>query len=58
MWENHPRWANRLESGFSKVTPQLIQSTAREYLRPTNRSILLVEPAPAAAPAPATGAKQ
>jgi len=58
MWENDPRWANRLESGFSKVTPQLIQSTAREYLRPTNRSILLVEPAPAAAPAPATGAKQ
>jgi predicted Zn-dependent peptidase len=58
MWEDDPKWVNRLEAGFDKVTPALIQSTAREYLRPTNRSILLVEPAPQAAAAPATGAKQ
>ena len=58
MWEDDPRWASRLEAGFAKVTPQLIQATAREYLRPANRSILLVQPAPAAAAAPATGAKQ
>ena len=58
MWENDPNWVNRLEAGFAKITPQLIQSTAREYLRPTNRSILLVQPAPAAPAAPAAGAKQ
>ncbi len=58
MWDDDPKWMNRLEAGFNKVTPALIQSTAREYLRPTNRSILLVEPAPVAAAAPSTGAKQ
>jgi len=51
MWENDPQWVNRLEAGFDKVTPQLILATAKEYLRPTNRSILLREPAPQTAPA-------
>ena len=58
MWEDDPKWVNGLEAGFNKVTPALIQSTAREYLRPTNRSVLLIQPAPAAAATPATGAKQ
>lgn len=49
MWENDPNWVNRLEAGFNQVTPELILATAREYLRPTNRSILLVQPAKAAA---------
>ncbi len=57
MWENDPQWVNRLEAGFDQVTPELILATAREYLRPTNRSILLVQPAPKPA-APATGASQ
>ena len=48
MWENDPKWVNRLEAGFNRVTPELIQATAREYLRPTNRSILVIEPAPQA----------
>ena len=51
MWENDPQWVNRLEAGFDKVTPQLILATAKKYLRPTNRSILLREPAPQTAPA-------
>ncbi|RAK58297.1 insulinase family protein [Phenylobacterium deserti] len=34
---------NRIEDGFAKVTPQLIQATAREYLRPTNRTFALIE---------------
>ncbi|HEX8222803.1 MAG TPA: pitrilysin family protein [Allosphingosinicella sp.] len=46
MWENDPKWVNRLEAGFDRVTPELIQATAREYLRPTNRSILVIQPAP------------
>ncbi len=59
LWENDPRWVNRLERGFAQVTPELIQKTAQEYLRPTNRSILVVEPgaAPKAAPA-GTGASK
>ena len=44
MWENDPKWVNRLERGFAQVTPELIQRTAQEYLRPTNRSILIIEP--------------
>ena len=56
MWEDDPNWVNRLETGFNKVTPALIQATAREYLRPANRSVLLVQPAPEAA-AKASGAK-
>ena len=49
MWENDPQWVNHLESGFDKVTPALILSTAKEYLRPANRSVLLIQPAPKAA---------
>ena len=55
MWENDPQWVNRLESGFDKVTPALILSTAKEYLRPTSKSVLLIEPAPKAAAQSAGG---
>jgi predicted Zn-dependent peptidase len=51
LWENDPKWVNGLEAGFNRVTPELLMATAKEYLRPTNRSILIVEPAGAAAPA-------
>jgi zinc protease len=34
------------------VTPQLVERTAREYLRKTNRTVLLIEPG-AASPAAA-----
>ena len=57
MWEDDPNWVNRLEAGFNAVTPELLLATAKEYLRPTNRSILLVQPAPKAG-APATGASK
>jgi zinc protease len=55
MWENDPQWVNRLESGFNKVTPALILATAKEYLRPTNRSVLIIQPAPKTAAQPAGG---
>jgi predicted Zn-dependent peptidase len=59
LWENDPTWVNRLERGFERVTPELLLATAREYLRPTNRSILLIEPGAAAqAPAARTGASK
>ncbi len=57
LWENDPNWMNGLEAGFAQVTPELMLATAQEYLRPTNRSILLVQPAPAQ-PAAAAGGVQ
>ena len=44
LFDNDPAAVNRIEAGFAAVTPALIRRTAREYLRTTNRSILLVEP--------------
>ena len=55
MWEDDPAWVNGLEARFAAVTPELVQRTAQEYLRPTNRSVLLVQPG-AAQPAPAAAA--
>jgi predicted Zn-dependent peptidase len=58
MWENDPKWVNRLERGFSQVTPELLLRTAQEYLRPTNRSILIIEPGAAAQATAKTGASK
>lgn len=45
---------NSLVAQFDKVTPELIQKTAQEYLRPGNRTVIELQPAPkAAADAPA-----
>ncbi|HEY0404823.1 MAG TPA: pitrilysin family protein [Pyrinomonadaceae bacterium] len=44
LFDDNPQRINSLEAEFKKVTPELIQKTAREYLRPTNRTILAIEP--------------
>lgn len=44
MFDNDPGRINRLEAEFRKVTPELMQQTIRDYLRPTNRTILIVNP--------------
>ncbi len=44
LFDNDPNRINALEAGFAAVTPALIQKTAQEYLRPTNRTILVVNP--------------
>jgi len=49
LFDNDPQAVNRIEEGFAKVTPALIQKTAQEYLRSTNRSIYVIEPGAAAA---------
>ena len=49
LFDADPGRINRLEDEFRKVTPELIQKTAREFLRPTNRTILTI--IPKAAPA-------
>jgi zinc protease len=45
LFDDDPALINRLESGFAAVTPALVQRTAQEYLRPTNRTILTIVPA-------------
>ena len=49
LFDDDPGRINRLDDEFRKVTPELIQKTAREYLRPTNRTILTITPKAAAA---------
>ena len=49
LFDDNPARINTLEAEFAKVTPELIQKTAREYLRPANRTVLTIEPAAAAA---------
>jgi zinc protease len=51
LFDDNPSRINMLESQFRKVTPALLQKTAQEYLRPTNRTVLTVEVKPAAAAA-------
>jgi zinc protease len=55
LFDNDPSGINRIEEGFAKVTPELIQKTAQEYLRPTNRSIYVVEAGAAAGAKPQGG---
>jgi len=47
LFDDNPARINDVEAQFQKVTPQLIQKTAAEYLRPANRTVLVVEPKPA-----------
>ncbi len=46
LFDNDPGRINSLIPEFDKVTPELIQKTAQEYLRPTNRTVIVLEPAP------------
>jgi predicted Zn-dependent peptidase len=49
LFDDDPARINRLETELRKVTPELVQRTAREYLRATNRTVLTIEPGAAAA---------
>jgi zinc protease len=44
LFDNDPGRLNQLEAEFRKVTPALLQKTIREYLRPTNRTVLTINP--------------
>jgi predicted Zn-dependent peptidase len=44
LFDDNPDKINTLESEFKKVTPELIKKTAEEYLRPGNRTILIIDP--------------
>lgn len=47
LFDDNPSRINTLETEFKKVTPELIKKTARAYLNPTNRTILIIDPKPA-----------
>jgi zinc protease len=44
LFDDNPARVNTMESEFRKVTPALIQKTAQEYLRPGNRTVLVIQP--------------
>ncbi|WP_300545824.1 pitrilysin family protein [Maricaulis sp.] len=42
LFDDDPGRINRIAGGFAQVTPDLVLATAREYLRPANRTVLEV----------------
>jgi predicted Zn-dependent peptidase len=50
LFDDDPKRINQLEAEFAKVTPALLQETAREYLRPGNRTVYTIEPGKAETP--------
>ena len=48
LFDDDPGRVNTLSEQLGKVTPELLQKTAAEYLRPENRTVLVVEPKAAA----------
>lgn len=50
LFDDDPSRINRLEAEFRKVTPELLQQTARKYLHSSNRTVLVIEPGQPAAP--------
>jgi predicted Zn-dependent peptidase len=54
LFDDDPARVNTLDEKFAQVTPELIQKTAQEYLRPGNRTVIELEPKPHA---PAAAAK-
>lgn len=44
LFDDDPSRINKLEDEFKKVTPEIMKKTISEYLRKTNRTILVVNP--------------
>lgn len=44
LFDDAPEKANQVEASLRKVTPEMIQKVAKEYLRKTNRTILTIVP--------------
>lgn len=44
LFNDRPWRINELEEEFRKVTPEIMQRTLQEYLRPTNWTVLVVNP--------------
>lgn len=44
LFDDDPSRINTLEDEFRKITPEIVRQTVEEYFRPTNRTILIVDP--------------
>jgi predicted Zn-dependent peptidase len=44
LFDDDPSRINTIEENFKKVTPELVRKTVKEFFRPTNRTILIVDP--------------
>src|SRR5690606_15180549 len=44
LFDDDPARINTLEDEFKKVTPELMHATIDSFLRPTNRTVLVVNP--------------
>lgn len=42
IFDDNPQAINQIEANFRKVTPATIQKTAKEYLRKTNRTVVII----------------
>jgi predicted Zn-dependent peptidase len=58
LFDDDPGRLNGIEAAFAKVTPALVQKAAREYLRATNRTVLVIDPKKEEKAADAAGAAQ
>jgi zinc protease len=56
LFDDEPARINQLEPEFAKVTPELLMATARQYLAPSNRTILTIVPGKPAPPVETSGA--
>jgi predicted Zn-dependent peptidase len=44
LFDDDPSRINTLEEEFRKITPEIVKQTAKEFLRPGNRTILIIDP--------------
>jgi predicted Zn-dependent peptidase len=44
LFDDDPSRINTLENEFRKITPDIVKKTVDEYLRPSNRTILILNP--------------
>lgn len=44
LFDDNPAKINTLETEFKKITPEMVRQTAKKYLSPTNRTILIIDP--------------
>ena len=51
LFDDRPENINDIEANFRKVTPVLIQKTAQDYLRKTNRTVVIINPGKKTGPA-------
>ncbi len=55
LFDDRPQEINEIEANFRKVSPELIQQTAKDYLRKTNRTVVIVNPEKTETAAPKGG---